>query len=220
MFTGIVEELGTVKSVMTSRQSAKLSINADITLQNVKLGDSIAVNGVCLTVTEHGRNWFSADVMPETMNRTALGDLTNGRKVNLERALRLSDRLGGHIVSGHIDGVGIIQSKQPLDNAILITLQIDSRLLRYVVNKGSVALDGISLTVVDCGKDWLSVSIIPHTLSATTLHFKSVGDKVNIETDMMAKYAEKLLGLAQSADIQTKSETLSRNFLAAHGFFD
>jgi riboflavin synthase len=205
---------------MTSRQSAKLSINADITLQNVKLGDSIAVNGVCLTVTEHGRNWFSADVMPETMNRTALGDLTNGRKVNLERALRLSDRLGGHIVSGHIDGVGIIQSKQPLDNAILITLQIDSRLLRYVVNKGSVALDGISLTVVDCGKDWLSVSIIPHTLSATTLHFKSVGDKVNIETDMMAKYAEKLLGLAQSADIQTKSETLSRNFLAAHGFFD
>ncbi|MDF2499916.1 MAG: riboflavin synthase, alpha subunit [Anaerosporomusa subterranea] len=206
--------------MMTSRQSAKLSINADITLQNVKLGDSIAVNGVCLTVTEHGRNWFSADVMPETMNRTALGDLTNGRKVNLERALRLSDRLGGHIVSGHIDGVGIIQSKQPLDNAILITLQIDSRLLRYVVNKGSVALDGISLTVVDCGKDWLSVSIIPHTLSATTLHFKSVGDKVNIETDMMAKYAEKLLGLAQSADIQTKSETLSRNFLAAHGFFD
>ncbi|KYZ77197.1 riboflavin synthase subunit alpha [Anaerosporomusa subterranea] len=220
MFTGIVEELGTVKSVMTSRQSAKLSITADITLQNVKLGDSIAVNGVCLTVTEHGRNWFSADVMPETMNRTALGDLTNGRKVNLERALRLSDRLGGHIVSGHIDGVGIIQSKQPLDNAILITLQTDSRLLRYVVNKGSVALDGISLTVVDCGKDWLSVSIIPHTLSATTLHFKSVGDKVNIETDMMAKYAEKLLDLAQSADVQTKSETLSRNFLAAHGFFD
>lgn len=206
--------------MMTSRQSAKLSINADITLQNVKLGDSIAVNGVCLTVTEHGRNWFTADVMPETMNRTALGDLTSGRKVNLERALRLSDRLGGHIVSGHIDGVGIIQSKQPIDNAILIALQADSKLLRYVVSKGSVALDGISLTVVDCGKDWLSVSIIPHTLSATTLHFKSVGDKVNIETDMIAKYAEKLLGLAQSSDIQTKSETLSRKFLATHGFFD
>jgi riboflavin synthase len=220
MFTGIVEELGTVRSVLTSRQSAKLSITADIVLQNVKLGDSIAVNGVCLTVTDHGRNWFSADVMPETMHRTALGDLTSGRKVNLERALRLSDRLGGHIVSGHIDGVGIIQSRQPLDNAILIALQADSKLLRYVVNKGSVALDGISLTVVDCGKDWLSVSIIPHTLSATTLHGKSVGDTVNIETDMIAKYTEKLLGLVQSSDLQAKSEALNRNFLAAHGFFD
>jgi riboflavin synthase len=220
MFTGIVEELGAVKNVLTSRQSAKLSIAADIVLQNVKLGDSIAVNGVCLTVTEHGRNWFSADVMPETMHRTALGDLTSGGKVNLERALRLSDRLGGHIVSGHIDGVGIIQSKQLLENAILLSLQADPRLLRYVVNKGSVALDGISLTVVDCGKDWLSVSIIPHTLASTTLHFKSVGDKVNIETDMIAKYAEKLLGLAQPSDAKAKSSTLSKDFLSAHGFFD
>lgn len=220
MFTGIVEECGSIKNISTNRQSAKLYINATNILQDAKIGDSIAVNGVCLTVTEHGYNWFCADVMPETMRRTALGDLSGGHPVNLERALRLSDRLGGHIVTGHIDGVGSIQSRNTIDNATVLVLHTEAKLLRYVVTKGSVALDGISLTVVDCGKDWLSVSIIPHTLSATTLHVKSIGDKVNIETDMIAKYTEKLLGLNPDSEKQTRPQTLNQQFLAAHGFFD
>ncbi len=220
MFTGIVEECGSIKNISTNRQSAKLYINATKILQDAKIGDSIAVNGVCLTVTEYGYNWFCADVMPETMRRTALGDLSSGHQVNLERALRLSDRLGGHIVTGHIDGVGSIQSRNTIDNATVLVLHTEAKLLRYVVTKGSVALDGISLTVVDCGKDWSSVSIIPHTLSATTLHVKSIGDKVNIETDMIAKYTEKLLGLNPDSEKQTKPQTLNQQFLAAHGFFD
>lgn len=220
MFTGIVEEFGIIKNISTTRQSAKLYISANKILQDANIGDSIAVNGVCLTVTEYGYNWFCADVMPETMRRTALGDLTSGQQVNLERALRLSDRLGGHIVTGHIDGVGIIQTKNTIENATVIVLQTESSLLRYVVTKGSVALDGISLTVVDCGNDWLSVSIIPHTLSTTTLHFKSIGDKVNIETDMIAKYTEKLLKLNQNSKSPGKPETLNRQFLATYGFFD
>jgi riboflavin synthase len=219
MFTGIVEELGTVKSVVTTSHSAKLSITADVVLRDVKLGDSIAVNGVCLTVAEVGRNWFLADVMPETVNKTSLSELSSGSKVNLERALRLGDRFGGHIVSGHIDGVGFIQAKQTIGNASLITVHLDEHMLKYVVNKGSVALDGISLTVVECTSNYLSVSIIPHTLVATTLHTKSIGDKVNVETDMMAKYAEKLLGLGNSDQNQPKS-VLSREFLTTHGFFD
>ena len=219
MFTGIVEELGTVKSVVTNSQSAKLSITAEVVLRDVKLGDSIAVNGVCLTVAEVGRNWFLADVMPETINKTSLNELSSGSRVNLERALRLGDRFGGHIVSGHIDGVGIIQAKQSIANANLITIQADKHMLKYIVNKGSVALDGISLTVIECTLNSLSVSIIPHTLVFTTLHTKSIGDKVNVETDMMAKYAEKLLGLEQSDHKQRKAG-LNREFLTNHGFFD
>ena len=217
MFTGIVEELGTVRSVLTNRRSAKLSILANSVLRDAKLGDSIAVNGICLTVTEYGNNWFTADVMPETMQRTSLGDLISGSKVNLERALRMGDRLGGHIVSGHIDGTGVIKAKQPLDNAILISVETEPALLRYVVRKGSVSLDGISLTVVDCTNQWLSVSIIPHTIAATTLHVKEVGARINIETDMLAKYTEKLLGLSE---VNSKKSTLSRDFLSANGFFD
>ena len=220
MFTGIVEELGTVKTVASGRQSAKLTISATVVLQNIKQGDSIAVNGVCLTVTAYDTNWFAADVMPETMRRTALADLTAGSRVNLERALRLGDRLGGHIVSGHIDGVSTILSRQPLDNAVMLKLRADPRLLRYVVTKGSVALDGISLTVVDCGSDWLSVSIIPHTLAITTLQQKAVGDRVNLETDMLAKYTEKLLGLLPDTVAPERRQALNRSFLAEHGFFD
>lgn len=154
------------------------------------------------------------------MRRTALADLTAGSRVNLERALRLGDRLGGHIVSGHIDGVSTILSRQPLDNAVMLKLRADPRLLRYVVTKGSVALDGISLTVVDCGSDWLSVSIIPHTLAITTLQQKAVGDRVNLETDMLAKYTEKLLGLLPDTVAPERRQALNRSFLAEHGFFD
>lgn len=217
MFTGIVEELGTVRNVATSRKSAKLSFIASKVLQDVRLGDSIAVNGVCLTVTEYGDNWFSADVMPETIQRTSLGDLISGSKVNLERALRFGDRLGGHIVSGHIDGTGTIKSKHPSENAVIISVETEPALLRYVVRKGSIALDGISLTVVECANQWLTVSIIPHTMAATTLHFKGIGARINIETDMFAKYTEKLLGLSEAAP---KQQTLNREFLSANGFFD
>lgn len=212
-----MEELGTVRNVSVNRQSARIAILANTVLADVKLGDSIAVNGVCLTVTEFGKTWFYADVMPETMRRTSLGELTNGDRVNLERALRLGDRLGGHIVSGHIDGVGIIKAKQPFDNAVLISVEADPALLRYVVQKGSIALDGISLTVVDCSTECLSVSIIPHTITSTTLSFKGKGDKLNIETDMMAKYAEKILNYPLPS---SSKGGISQEFLATHGFFD
>ncbi|MDU4961430.1 MAG: riboflavin synthase [Sporomusaceae bacterium] len=218
MFTGIVEELGVVKSIATGRQSARLTISASTVLQDVKIGDSIAVNGACLTVTTHSGSWFSADVMPETLHRTTLGTLIPGSRVNLERALRLGDRFGGHIVSGHIDGTAILVTRQPQDNAVLLKLQADPGLLRYVVTKGSVALDGISLTVADCGEDWLSVSIIPHTLASTTLQQKAAGDGVNLETDMLAKYTEKLLGLVPAATASGPRQQLSRGFLAEHGF--
>jgi riboflavin synthase len=184
MFTGIVEELGTVASI----EGARLRINASRVLEDVALGDSTAVNGCCLTVVAWGDDWWEADVSDETFARTNLGQLSPGDAVNLERPVRLQDRLGGHIVQGHVDAVGTIVKPVPD-----LQVAMPRELTRYVVEKGSITVDGISLTVVDALDDGFTVAIIPHTAEVTTLGRKGAGDTVNLEVDMMAKYAEKLL---------------------------
>ena len=217
MFTGLVEELGKVKALAKTASSARLTIAANLILSDIKLGDSIAVNGTCLTVVEYSDSWFTADVMPETVRMTVLGDLKYGDPVNLERTMRVGDRLGGHIVSGHIDGLGTILSKQPEENAIVIKIAAKPEVMRYVIHKGSIAIDGISLTVVDCSNEWFSVSLIPHTAKVTTLGHKRIGDTVNLETDIIGKYVEKLLGLKHEGQASSKS-TLTAGYLAQHGF--
>jgi riboflavin synthase len=183
MFTGIVEELGTVASI----EGAKVRINASLVLEDAKIGDSTAVIGCCLTVVEIGDGWWEADVSEETFARTNLGDLTPGTPVNLERPVRVSDRLGGHVVQGHVDGVGEI-----VDPAPNLRVRMPADLLRYVVEKGSITVDGISLTVVDVLDDGFTVALIPHTTAVTTLGTKGAGDRVNLEVDVMAKYVERL----------------------------
>lgn len=189
MFTGIVEEVGRVRAMA----DGVLQIAADRVLADVSLGDSIAVNGICLTVTEFDRHSFRADVMPETIKRTSLAELKIGSPVNLERALTPSSRLGGHIVSGHIDGVGKILSLKEDRNAILMQIAADSSILRYIVEKGSVALDGISLTVAAVTDRDFTVSLIPHTREVTNLGSKREGSVINIENDVIGKYVEKML---------------------------
>ncbi|MFZ3170635.1 MAG: riboflavin synthase [Carboxydocellales bacterium] len=203
MFTGIVEELGQLKGIKSGSKSAFLEIKAKQVLQDVKIGDSIAVNGVCLTVTSFQQDWFTADVMAETLNKTNLGSLRSGERVNLERALRLSDRLGGHIVSGHIDGVGTITSQKVVDIAVLTEIAAPPQVLKYVINKGSIAIDGISLTVVELTSSGFTVSLIPHTAKLTTLGFKKTGDRVNLEGDVLGKYVERLLRFAPGEDQQS-----------------
>ena len=184
VFTGIVEELGTV----VERDGARLRLGASVVLDDVALGASIAVDGCCLTVVAFGDDWWEAELTDETWSRTSLGDLVAGDPVNLERPVRLSDRLGGHLVQGHVDGVGTIVEPAPD-----LRVRCDHDLLRYVVNKGSITVDGISLTVVDALEDGFTVAIIPHTQAVTTLATKGVGDRVNVEVDLTAKYVEKLL---------------------------
>lgn len=217
MFTGLVEELGRVKSMTRGARSVRLTVGAKAIMADVKLGDSIAVNGTCLTVVDFGDGWFTADVMPETVERTAMAGLKSGDAVNLERTLRVGDRLGGHIVSGHIDGVGVIRSKETNDNAVIVRIEAPAAVMRYIVEKGSVAIDGISLTVVAAGPDWFTVSLIPHTAAVTTLSFKGVGSPVNLEADVIGKYVEKLLGLAPPQGSGGK-RGLSAEFLTEHGF--
>jgi len=218
MFTGIVEELGTVVSVKKGENSAQITIKASRVLTDLKIGDSVAVNGVCLTVVSFGTSCFAADVMAETLAKSSLGTIFPGGKVNLERALRLGDRLGGHLVSGHIDGVGEILNKNEIDIAVVTEIRAPSELLKYVIRKGSVAVDGISLTVVDVQKDSFTVSLIPHTAKATTLGYKKKGDKVNLETDMIGKYVEKLCCYNDRGKEEEKSP-ISLNFLREHGFY-
>lgn len=194
MFTGIIEEVGHVKSLHRGAKSFTLEIEAEKVLEGTLVGDSIATNGVCLTVTSLTGHGFTADVMPETVSRTALGELVSGSPVNLERALSLQTRLGGHIVSGHIDGTGRIADRRQDDTALWLTIECDSKLLRYIIEKGSVTLQGVSLTVARVDARSFAVSLIPHTQAATTLHQAKVGDLVNIENDIIAKYVEKLLG--------------------------
>lgn len=216
MFTGIVEELGTLERVERGAVSAHLNIRAREILKDVGLGDSISVNGVCLTVTEYGNDRFTADVMGETLAKTNLSDLRVGDRVNLERALRMGDRIGGHMVSGHIDGVGTILDISPHGIAQVISVQAPELVMRYVIRKGSVAIDGISLTVVDCTDQTFRVSIIPHTAKLTTLGFKKKGDSVNLEADMLARYVEKFLqGREPKAD---GSGRIDSAFLGKHGF--
>jgi len=205
MFTGIIEEVGKVKSLKRGARSFTLEVEASLVLEGTQVGDSIATNGVCLTVTSMTSHSFTADVMPETVNRTALGDLMAGSPVNLERALSLQTRLGGHIVSGHIDGTGRIADRRQDDTALWLTVECDSRLLRYIIEKGSVTLQGVSLTVARVDDRSFAVSLIPHTQAATTLHSARIGDIVNIENDIIAKYVEKLLGTDNpQTDIYTK----------------
>lgn len=194
MFTGIIEEIGQIQSVRRGAQSALLRIAAKTVLSDVKLGDSIAVNGVCLTVTSFDASSFTADVMHETMQRSSLSRLQSGSRVNLERAMAANGRFGGHIVSGHIDGTGVISTIRRDDNAVWYTIRAQSGLLRYIIEKGSIAIDGISLTVATVSDADFAVSVIPHTAKETILSEKRQGDMVNLENDSIGKYVEKLLG--------------------------
>lgn len=214
MFTGIIEEVGHVKSLHRGAKSFTLEVEAEKVLEGTLVGDSIATNGVCLTVTSLTGHGFTADVMPETVSRTALGELVSGSPVNLERALSLQTRLGGHIVSGHIDGTGRIADRRQDDTALWLTIECDSKLLRYIIEKGSVTLQGVSLTVARVDARSFAVSLIPHTQAATTLHQAKVGDLVNIENDIIAKYVEKLLGKApdNGGDLLDKMEKYGFSF--------
>ncbi|MCD8151087.1 MAG: riboflavin synthase [Clostridiales bacterium] len=193
MFTGLIEEVGTIQSIRRGQKSCVLTIGCCTVLENSKVGDSIAVNGVCLTVTDLGGSYYTADVMAETMNRSSLGQLSSGSKVNLERAMPANGRFGGHIVSGHIDGTGTIRSIGREDNAVWYTVESAPSILRYIVEKGSITIDGISLTVAYVDECCFKVSIIPHTQQVTALHDRRVGDIVNLECDIIGKYVEKLL---------------------------
>jgi riboflavin synthase len=194
MFTGIVEELGTVAGIEDQGDAVRLTISATTVLSDAELGASIAVNGCCLTVATLGEKEWTADVMLETLKRTSLHSLSAGDQVNLERAVTPSTRLGGHIVQGHVDGVGRVVSREPSEHWEVVTISLDPELARYVVEKGSIAVDGISLTVVSVTDDTFTVSLIPETLARTSLGFRAVGDEVNLETDIIAKHVEKLLG--------------------------
>jgi riboflavin synthase len=193
MFTGIIEELSIVKSLQRAGGAARLAVSAAAVLDGTVLGDSICVNGVCLTVVERGRNEFSADVATETLRVTNLGDLKTGAKVNLERALQLSARIGGHLVSGHVDAVGRIREKREEGNGWRIFIDTPGTINRYIIRKGSIAVDGISLTVADVDRNGFSIAMIPHTAKLTTLGFKNAGDSVNLEADIIGKYVERLL---------------------------
>ena len=193
MFTGIVEELGSVKALRRDAGAARLTVSASLVLGGTVLGDSISVNGVCLTVVDLGKSEFSADVALETLKVTNLGELSVGQQVNLERAMQLSARIGGHLVSGHVDAVGRIRAKKQEGNSWRIIIDAPAPALRYIIKKGSVAIDGISLTVADVDASGFSIAMIPHTAKLTTLGSKHAGDSVNLETDIIGKYVEKLL---------------------------
>ena len=211
MFTGIIEEIGTVVAMTRGARSFSLEVRAQKVLEDTKIGDSISTNGDCLTVTELSENSFKADVMPETVSRTALQELTTGSLVNLERALSLQTRLGGHIVTGHIDGTGRISQRRNDDNALWISIECAPSLLRHIVEKGSITIQGVSLTVARVDESSFAVSLIPHTQSVTTLHNLRIGSLVNLETDIIAKYVEKMLGKNSSEGIM--------NTLEKAGFF-
>lgn len=215
MFTGIVEEVGVIERIQRGRLSAVLSIQAEKILRDINVGDSIAVNGVCLTVTSFTARSFQADVMHETLDRSSLAGLTGGSHVNLERAMPANGRFGGHIVAGHVDGVGKIISVRRDDTAVWYRIQASPQILRYIVEKGSVAIDGISLTVARLGKEDFSVSAIPHTVQITTLGERRAGDLVNLENDVVGKYVERFL---LSAAEQQKASGISMEFLTRCGY--
>ncbi len=215
MFTGLIEEIGTVVSIVKAAKSAKISIHAKRVLEQLKIGDSISTNGVCLTVTDFTSSSFTVDVMAETMRRSNLCLLAAGDEINLERALLAGERFGGHIVSGHIDGTGVITDYRKEENAIWITIAASPDILKYIVHKGSITIDGISLTVAYIDAKVFQVSIIPHTRDVTTLLRKKVGAAVNLESDMIGKYIEKLL---LSREQPALSTGIDMDFLSVNGF--
>ncbi len=216
IFTGIIEELGKVNRIDRGSNSFQIQIIAEKVITDLNIGDSIAVNGVCLTVVQYDKNKFLADVMPETMNKTTLKYLKIGEMVNLERALRLGDRLGGHLVQGHVDAIAVVVQKESLDIATIFRFKAPETVLKYTVAKGSIAIDGISLTVIDVFSDGFTVSLIPHTAHLTTLGFKKAGDMVNLESDIIGRYVERLL--TAGGDRTDNDSSLSMGFLAENGF--
>ncbi|GHE85186.1 riboflavin synthase subunit alpha [Streptomyces longispororuber] len=204
MFTGIVEELGEVTAVETLADASRFRLRGPVVTDGAKHGDSIAVNGVCLTVVEREGDEFTADVMAETLDRSSLGALAPGAKVNLERPTAVGARLGGHIVQGHVDGTGTVLDREPSENWEIVKVSLPAHLARYVVEKGSITVDGVSLTVVEAGTDHFTVSLIPTTLALTTLGHKQPGDPVNLEVDVIAKYVERLLGSRAGAEEGTR----------------
>lgn len=215
MFTGIVEEVGTVQTIQKRKQDIVMTIQADKILEDVQLGDSISVNGVCLTVSEFDKSLFKVDVMPETVKTTSLKELETGSRLNLERSMPANGRFGGHFVSGHVDGVGEIVKKENKANAVYYQIKVPDKLMSYFMLKGSVAIDGISLTVFGVHEHSITISLIPHTLSNTILGEKKAGDIVNIECDILAKYIANLL---MKADNITRNNQLNMDFLSDHGF--
>jgi riboflavin synthase len=213
LFTGLIEDLGTLREVRRGAEETRLTVATALPMSELTLGESIAVNGICLTVVAFGNGSFSADVSTETVARTTFAELAPGHRVNLERALRLSDRLGGHLVSGHVDGVGTVLERTREGNATRFTFRIPAALSRYLVSKGSVAVDGISLTVNAVDGETFSLTIIPHTMVMTTLQALAAGGRVNIETDIIGKYVERFLRAGEG-----KESSIDRQFLAKHGF--
>ena len=219
MFTGIIEGLGTIIEIRPAGREKRLTFDADFVLDQTKIGDSISVSGVCLTVIMIDGKRFQVDVSPETFARTTFLRAKIGDRVNLERALRLSGRIDGHLVSGHIDGIGTVKWKQNTGNAVIFTIGVPESLSRYMVKKGSVAVDGISLTINNCGRDSFDVSIIPHTAKLTTMGFSKVGNPVNIETDMIGKYVERFVNKMQYSDREKETgQSVDMQFLAKTGF--
>lgn len=215
MFTGIIEEKGTIKQIQpVSEQSIQMIIKAEKILEDVNLGDSISVNGICLTVTQFTANEFQVDVMPETVKSTSLHGLTSGAHVNLERAMAANGRFGGHFVSGHVDGVGTIKRKQKQENAVYYDIEIPEEFARFVLLKGSITVDGTSLTVFNSKDNTFTISLIPHTVSETVLGEKGQGDIVNIECDMLAKYVQNML----EQQFSSQKEDISKDFLRNNGF--
>lgn len=217
MFTGIIEEIGQIKHIALGTKSSAMIIGADKVLDDVKIGDSISTNGVCLTVSRFGSDYFEADVMAETMRRTNFRELRTGDKVNLERAMQLNGRFGGHIVSGHVDGTGVIVSMKKEENAVWVSIGTNENILKYIVEKGSITIDGISLTVAYVDDHIFKVSIIPHTGAQTILLGKKIGDSVNLENDLIGKYVEKMLkSRMQSAGV--RSSVIDEDYLRKYGF--
>ncbi len=220
MFTGIIEGLGTISAIRPAGQGKRLTIETEFALDQTKLGDSIAVNGACLTVVKLSARQFEVDLSPETLATSTFDKARRGDRLNLERAMRLSDRIDGHLVSGHVDGIGVIQQHEKHANAILVTIAVPETLTRYMIRKGSVAVDGISLTINTCHASSFTVSIIPHTASITTAGTKQTGDAVNIETDMIGKYVERFTpGKAAQDGVQTTASSgIDMKLLAKSGF--
>ena len=220
MFTGIIEGLGTLSGIRDSGQGKRLTIDADYTLDQTKVGDSIAVNGACLTVVKVSVKRFEVDLSPETLEVSTFERAKPGNRLNLERAMRLSDRIDGHLVLGHVDGIGVIKQRQKAGNAVMVSIGVPEALSRYMIHKGSIAIDGISLTINSCEPKRITVSIIPHTAEKTTIGMKQNGDPVNIETDMIGKYVERFTRADSVPGSQktNASPGIDMEFLAKSGF--